>query len=245
MQNEVFRRWLSSVSELTEGQQDELCATLQRQSKKMFSEKTWIYRYIPFRRFVEILVNKKNILVSPSKWQDPFEGLSLSNHPTNVFAQCWTLESKSDAMWQVYSKGIDGVRIRTTVGKLKESLKNKNGMKYKICKVRYVEMNKLERSQIHIDDQPYQNFEKVDAYLLKHVAFEYEREVRLICCTAEEQKGIGLYNYCIRPTDVIEQVMIHPQATDSELKMLEKILKVTCSEEIKIDTSIRYKRKPN
>lgn len=40
----------------------------------------------------------------------------------NMYITCWTTDPESVAMWLLYSPGKDGVRVRTTVGKLKSVL---------------------------------------------------------------------------------------------------------------------------
>lgn len=70
-------------------------------------------------------------------WDDPFENFILqgrgrtSNGRTvsfgmreSLFGQCWTLNWESDAMWRIYSPDKNGVKIRTTIKKLFESIYN-------------------------------------------------------------------------------------------------------------------------
>lgn len=40
----------------------------------------------------------------------------------NTYTTCWTTEPESVAMWLLYSPGKDGIRVRSTVGKLKAAL---------------------------------------------------------------------------------------------------------------------------
>ena len=101
---------------------------------------TKIYRIFSQDRFFELFEEQSNSLVQPKKWDDPFENIFLESpvkaatgefrsfcfHDA-VYGQCWTLESRSDAMWQIYSKNGDGIRVRTTVGKLLDSLQAAHG----------------------------------------------------------------------------------------------------------------------
>lgn len=95
----------------------------------------YIYRIIPYDRFIINLKNNENVLVRPKLWDDPFENvLSLNSKFENnkyfTFAQCWTFSKENDLMWRAYSPNMDGVKLRTTPSKLIDSINNsKNIMK--------------------------------------------------------------------------------------------------------------------
>jgi hypothetical protein len=95
-----------------------------------------LYRYIRLKRLYELFDDRVNVLVHPSKWDDPFENFVLNSQFTypdgtssgdiglrlRMYGQCWTTASVSDALWRIYCPKecgkIDGVRIRTTLGGL-------------------------------------------------------------------------------------------------------------------------------
>jgi len=92
---------------------------------------------MPVYRLLEIFKQEQNTLLKPNLWDDPFEnfilkGLGrLSNGMTVslgmrdfLYGQCWTLHRESDAMWRIYSPDKNGVKVRTTIKKLFESLYN-------------------------------------------------------------------------------------------------------------------------
>lgn len=94
-----------------------------------------IYRIFPKDRFFQLFEEKANALVWPTMWDDPFENFILRSpvrtaagetgtfgFHEDVYGQCWTLHTASDAMWRIYSPKKDAVRLRTTVGKLLDSL---------------------------------------------------------------------------------------------------------------------------
>ena len=95
----------------------------------------YIYRVFPLERLYELFRNRQNVLVRPSKWEDPFENFIL-NSPARLtdgtvvsfgfnndfYGQCWTLLPSSDALWRIYSPDKTSVRVRTTVRKLLSSL---------------------------------------------------------------------------------------------------------------------------
>src|SRR5271155_4059703 len=92
-----------------------------------------IYRVLPLKRFKELIVKKRLVLVRPLLWDDPFENFFL-NCPVRIpptgelgsmkqisekwYGICWTKNSDSDAMWRIYSHMKDGVRVSTTIRKL-------------------------------------------------------------------------------------------------------------------------------
>lgn len=101
-------------------------------------EKKSIYRVFRLGRFLELLEQRKNTLVRPAMWEDPWEewwpslvrkrlGASV---PADVFGQCWTTSKESDAIWRVYAPLRDGVKVRTTVAALRESISSAN-MRYR------------------------------------------------------------------------------------------------------------------
>ncbi len=91
-----------------------------------------IYRITTVERFFDLLVSKKNTLVSPSLWEDPFEAFTskakiringaLIVNNDRTWGQCWTTRiNETDAMWRIYTPEKNGVKIKTTARKLIES----------------------------------------------------------------------------------------------------------------------------
>lgn len=109
---------------------------------------TPIYRIFPLDRFLQTLRKRKNVLVRPTKWEDPFEDVlmartqiddphlgrfPLRNLSDDWYGQCWSLNEETDAMWRIYSSDPNskrdkyrrraGVKVRTTIRKLFDSLR--------------------------------------------------------------------------------------------------------------------------
>ena len=87
-----------------------------------------IYRIFTREHFFSLFEAGENVLVSPKKWEDPFENVVLNAEVKtinggsgeflfhdNVYGQCWSGRAASDAMWQIYSKNKDAIRVRTTI----------------------------------------------------------------------------------------------------------------------------------
>ena len=199
----------------------------------------YIYRTITFKRLENIFVGKQNSLSRPSNWPDPFEDLLSkaivkSALPgigkftiSNYFGQCWTLHTASDAIWQIYSKGTDGVRVRTTVRKLLASIKSKviePNVRCHIGRVQYKRRKQLlSFGKTHFQDANDGNFslsEKfAEAYMVKRNAFRHEKEVRLIYSgTLDISDDTRFFEYDVEPNVLFDQIMFHPKLTPSEHK---------------------------
>lgn len=94
-----------------------------------------IYRYMPLDYLMDMIVSGQNVLVSPLKWDDPFEAavvkvpskwqdgspVDVTDMGRELFVQCWCADSiESDLRWKAYGAGRETVRIGTTVGRLLE-----------------------------------------------------------------------------------------------------------------------------
>ncbi len=112
----------------------------------MLKDSQKLYRIMPLERFFQMLVDKKNTLVSPKSWDDPFEILidkdfikdakQYTDVPddaplksldyTGWYGQCWSCVKESDSLWRIYSKDKKQrcVKIETTVERLRKSTKS-------------------------------------------------------------------------------------------------------------------------
>lgn len=126
---------------------------LEYQSGVNMSDNTVIYRYLPLSRFLQMARKCENVLVHVSKWEDPFEGFVFKGRNYNVehignktrverfdvidlfkdyYGQSWTFSGlESDLRWRAYCPNGDGVRIKSTIGKLKQTLDGINRTYFK------------------------------------------------------------------------------------------------------------------
>lgn len=205
-----------------------------------------IYRTISFERLVELLLCKKNTLVRPAMWGDPYEdligqaqvssamkGVGRFANARNYYGQCWTLHKASDAIWQIYSDGTDGYRVRTTVRKLLTSLKTQINNPDVYCHIGLVQYksdeelidfgkNHFHRGELSVSEQ------MAEAYMVKRNAFKHEEEVRLIFHRTEGiPENESLFAYSIDPNDLFDQVMLHPrlnkQVADEKKQLLKEM----------------------
>lgn len=233
--------------------------------KKCFLDKK-IYRIMPFWQLDDMVKTNKNTLAHPSMWTDRFEIWRMENIfsdaegeiKSRYFGQCWTLETKSDALWTIHSEGTDGIRIQTTVGTLLKSLEN-SSFPCQISEVVYLDKDKIQRvvrqghtlgsyleihfrnysrstieSALEINGNTADSFLKTaKKFMYKRLAFRYEREVRLICCLNEHEKGNRkdankktnvLYPYKICANHLIKKIKTHPLIEKDEHEKIKRDL---------------------
>lgn len=188
---------------------------------------TRIYRTLSVERFFELFEKKQNVVVRPSMWDDTFENLALSSaisigdevgdfeFKDDVYGQCWTLHTASDAIWRIYSNGTNGIRIRSTVGKLFDSLSQEgtygpSGETF-VGKVRYMSEKGLnEFAESHFINSGLNSKSIAETLLIKRVAFSHEKEIRLIYIS-DKRLPQSVLKYDIDPHHLVDQVLAHPQ----------------------------------
>ena len=204
-----------------------------------------VYRIISIDRLEQLFNTKTNVLVSPEKWDDPFENFILKSKIkldngevgnigfcNDYYAQCWTTHKASDAMWRIYSQDSKGVRIRTTVRKLAESLsvglKEWKNTQCFIGKVKYLPNKKLlEFANTILTGLP-KPTQFAQTLLVKRPAFIHEKEIRLIYFDKDSTVKSDIFSYKIDPHSLIDQIMIDPRMTkDEALSTKAKIQKET------------------
>jgi hypothetical protein len=195
---------------------------------------TSVYRIVRLNHLYELFRLKYNVLVKPEKWKDPYEKLRSRLAPFGVddhcYGQCWTLQRASDAMWRIYSPCARAVRIRSTIRKLLESLREgcgQNNIAF-IGQVRYLNTAKLmacARRACGTDFDPQSGSVLANTLLVKRLAFKHEREVRLILISnTDANPKSGLFRYPVDPNAVIDQIMIDPRLNESEADALKSSL---------------------
>ena len=224
-----------------------------------------IYRVFPKKRFFQLFSDRMNAMVRPTRWHDPFENFILRSQArtlkgeirdfpfhNDLYGQCWTLQTRSDAMWRIYSPCGNAVRVRTTVGRLIDSLSAVDGNfesdRCYIGRVEYlannVELNKFARTV-------FKNGVNASAIacslLVKRKAFDHEKEVRLIYIKDDKiEHKKGVYRYSLDPHDVFDQVLIDPRMSDEDYCQLKReiVSRVKFDEE-KIRHSALYRPPKN
>lgn len=196
-----------------------------------------IYRVFNVQRLIEICSSRKNTLVRPQKWDDPFENFILTRavaakqrmYPditvgATFYGQCWTNLEESDAMWRIYSPDKNGVKVKTTIGKLLNSLiKATNGAgECFVGKVSYLEdgalRGKLEDKSWLLDEAA-RSRGRANTLLFKRSEFSHEHEVRLLYLAPhinpnDVQPDGGLFSYRIEPLRLFDSIQFDPRISD-------------------------------
>lgn len=188
----------------TEPQSDGILASIVGLDDRLQLD-TPIYRYLSMEHFLDMIENKRNVLMHVSYWDDPFEAFlfrggiaSAMEEGENagnlydafkfLYGQSWTFNDKeSDVVWRAMGKRGTVVRIQSTVRKLAASVLSQGGKSVggwrKIARVRYLpdeEFNSLlthdmVRRILHEDDDA-----REICLFRKREAFGLEDEVRLV-----------------------------------------------------------------
>lgn len=90
-----------------------------------------IHRIVGIERFLQLIHEKSLTLMAPEKWQDPYEKALQAHYELQgekervekVFGLCWSLDGRSDALWQIYSPNKLGIKVSSTVSHLVRSFK--------------------------------------------------------------------------------------------------------------------------
>jgi hypothetical protein len=206
-----------------------------------------LYRYIRLKRLYELFDGCQNVLVHPSMWDDPFENFILNSklkYPDGtssgdiglrlrMYGQCWTTVSGSDALWRIFCPKEcgknDGVRIRTTLGRLFDGfvgkLSDAEAQHAFIGRVRYLPMSEMLKHANTVFATGITPKALAATLLVKRRAFKHESEIRLV-----HRKLFGdptpdhLLRYEIDPHNLINQVMIDPRLEpDDAIKLIRSI----------------------
>jgi hypothetical protein len=185
------------------------------------------YRIIDVGILIKMFKEKKNYLSSPQDWQDRWEKLDVkfvTNRKTNdfkrmrekIFAQCWSTESYSWALWKMNSPYGYGVRIKTRTEKVYASLPKDVQDRYDeseiIRKVEYLKEEDIKKRIKEIDKVNASSVMKM--FFLKRRAFQFEKEARLILprlqrvrgFKAETLGGRSYLSYFCDPCQLLESI---------------------------------------
>ena len=211
---------------------------------------------MPLEQLIDMLENNTNTLVRPSKWEDPYEQLiriskiklddSQEKEIQHLewkrwYGQCWSYVYESDSLWRAFTKGknVRCVKITTSYGKLKNSLKSSPKQNQRpvvpfLEDVTYINdyQDEFEKSfckhtktfikSIILPDNA--KDDKISEYYINHSfvfsllqtkrkAFEHESEIRLLAFEegdVEEYDKDSVYQYEVNPTELIDKIEFDP-----------------------------------
>jgi hypothetical protein len=167
--------------------------------KEPYSDDSVVWRYTDFSKFVDLL--DSNCLffsrLTVLRKLDPYEGsfILFGSHngkdenakkifkeldrmlPSSTYVNCWYLSDiESAALWKLFPKSDEGIAIKSTVGRLTNSLESKNSHNtIYMSSVTYghekVKRRKTKTPKSYTGD---------DAVFTKRACFEHEKELRLV-----------------------------------------------------------------
>jgi hypothetical protein len=200
----------------------------------------YIYRIMSIERLIEAISSKQLALVRPDMWDDPFENWLLSADVTlastgevaslasireKIAGQCWTMHRETDAMWRIYSPNKDGVKVRTTIRKLYESLASTdprfNSVTCFIGKVQYHYQKDLPALLKAIDLFASDGKGIATSLLFKRKEFSHENEVRLLYTEAKNK----IHKFEIDPEGLFEEALFDPRMDEQKFVEARKELR--------------------
>ena len=149
-------------------------------------------------------------------------------------------------MWRIYSKEANGVRLRSRIGSLLNSLYhsgvNRPDRSCVIGKVRYLPEKKL----LTFANSLYQGGgltkkHLFQSLLVKRRAFEHEKEIRLLYYDVMEQGNADVVPYRITPHELIDQIMLDPRFSYAEFKKIKSKIRAETNFEGEILRSLLYR----
>jgi len=140
-----------------------------------------------------------------------------------AYASCWCMGEESEAMWQLYSRGKDGVAMRTTFSRLKDSVRHDP---YTIVsRVEYIDYRKGALARHKYDYDP---------ALHKRIAYRHEQEVRVLRARQEDFIRAGQFpqfsadeHVAIdwEPEAIIEAIVLSPLSPEAYFEVFKDAIK--------------------
>lgn len=150
---------------------------------------------------------------------------SGSNVTKDFFGQCWSLHEQTDAMWRIYSPDKYGIKVRTTIGKLRKSIKentNSDGEVF-LGQVEYKNQTEIkENLQIILNSTERNNSDLAASFLFKCEEFKHEMEIRLLF-VPKVNPVEDRFEYDFNPFDVFDQIMFDPRLDDCVSDLFKQI----------------------
>lgn len=233
-----------------------------------FSDREWkkrVYRIFSWKWLVTLFQKKEMGLLRASEWGDPFENFflkckvrcsdgriaTLEQIEKSWYGQCWTTAADSDAMWRIYSRDKDGVRLCTTIERLFATIWDENdefnGLNNYVGKVHYYKRSAIEqfmKSTAFWDIASGGHTEKFAALLcVKRTEFRHEKEVRVL--RHDQSACSKVVTIGLEPNKIFDDVVLDPRLDadefDCQKKLLENagcILPIRQSQLYKVDPNV-------
>ena len=214
---------------------------------------TPLYKIMPLKWFMVMVKKKRNTLIRPSVWPDPYETIYSNSViateqgdiplcASKWFGQCWSLCKESAIMWQAFRKGDEPyVKIKVDANSLIKGLKEENNsLRIGILDyIRYFEPTVNDFNEKLSDVISYHrwldNFIKRGALLeelypmycllTKRDVFKYEEEVRLLLFDRSSSEEQDKVSYFFDPSGV-KEVVVDPWTSLDNNKFVDIVKKL-------------------
>jgi hypothetical protein len=194
---------------------------------------TIVWKYLDLSKFLDLLLSRKLFMSRSDKFEDQYEGtfseptfeeikkLAIDNpeflnyyktHREKVAVSSWHInEYESYAMWQIFTQNNEGLAIQSTIRRLQKAVQPEHHFDQYIGKVNYIDYKK---EYIPFDDSFF-------PFLFKRKSFQYEREVRIITDTSNNNiklnEGLKIN---VDVDELIEKIYIHPKSENWYKKLV-------------------------
>jgi hypothetical protein len=208
-----------------------------------------IYRYIPYERCLELILNKELFIPQVRAWEDPYENwlvkasfhvgdtrTSYRDFLTSYYGQCWTISCDSDAYWRIYSPDRNSVKIRSSISKLlstkvkSQALDSFSIINKHIGQVFYLTNNQIikwveqERGKSGLITSEILR----ESQFIKRHEFKHEKEIRLIITYSPDRaindESINHLFLQIEPNDFIDEITFDPRIPKNEFILRSKVI---------------------
>lgn len=212
-----------------------------------------VWRYLDLWKFIDLLNTRELYLSRVDKLDDPHEGsitrpqhvgfrmdefladVPLSPSPEQraryrqelrkrTYVSCWHVnQHESEAMWRLYSNAAQGIAIRTTYEKLSNSLSDPDMY---IGLITYKDFEKEAFCLLWLESHWPINYGDFAPFMHKRLAFQHEREVRIIKMTDEAidenwEAGIRL-DWDL--SQIIDGIYVNPYAQDCYYNVVQAVV---------------------
>ena len=205
---------------------------------------TVLMRYLDLAKFIDLISTKTLYVASAVEFEDSLEG-TLPEQIREVYKQdhevikhlgskpilereqenriknnvsCWTKGPTDNmALWKIYGASKQSIAIITTLEKLVQSTFLWSG----VTGVTFKEVTYIDHSG-RLPDGIYTL--SYDTFGLKHEAYEFEKEVRMVV-TRSSLKQPSPLRLKIKPNDIIEKIIISPEAGEWFFDLVKSVSK--------------------
>ncbi len=142
------------------------------------------------------------------------------------YGQCWTREAnENDAFWRIYSYGKRSIRISTTDDSLWELFPTDNYYRAKKS-IQYDAASGKEFLNIQFD-ATLQTKSTNECFFHKRIAFEHEKEYRILVSPKGENNSLGIIYNMSRLALHLKWNEIHPDSMEDCIHILLDVLQTT------------------